>query len=250
MRQRPPDARQSESGPRHPLGLALALMGAACGLAWLLAGCASTKAAPPQRYSGFLEDYSILSPSEGSDGAALRYVKPGAKLGLFEQLLIDPVVVYYGVGTGLHDIPKQDLETLANHLYSALVRQLGADYPLVQRPGPDVLRIQVALTEAEPSDVAMNAVSSALPVRPISDLKQLTTGTQAFVGTAGIEAKILDAASGQLLAAAVDRRQGGKRPEDAQGGWGDVLAAFDFWASQLRRVLAEAREQERGAGAP
>jgi hypothetical protein len=250
MQQRPPDAKRLESGPRHPLGWAAALMGAACGLAWLMAGCASTEPAPPQRYSGFLEDYSILSPRQGSDGAALRFVKPGAKLGRYEQLLIDPVVVYYGVGTGLHDVPEQDLETLANHLYSALVRHLGADYPLVQRPGPDVLRVQVALTEAEPSDVVLNAMSSALPIRPVSDLKQLTTGTQAFVGTAGIEARIVDALSGELLAAAVDRRQGGKRLEDAQGGWGDVLAAFDFWATELRHVLAEARERDRGAGSP
>jgi hypothetical protein len=247
MQQRPPDAKRLEAGPKHPLRRGAALMGAACGLAWLLAGCASTESAPPQRYSGFLEDYSILSPRQGSDGAALRFVKPGARLGRFERLLIDRVVVYYGVGTGLHDVPKQDLETLANHLYSALVRHLGADYPLAERPGPDVLRIQVALTEAEPSDVVINAMSSALPVRPLSDLKQAATGTQAFVGTAGIEAKIVDAASGELLAAAVDRRQGGKRLEDAQGGWGDVLAAFDFWATELRRVLAEAREQERGA---
>jgi hypothetical protein len=250
MRQRPPDAKQLESGPKHPLGLALALMGAACALAWLLAGCASTKPAPPQRYSGFLEDYSILTPREGSDGAALRFVKPGVRFGQFEQLIIDPVIVYYGVGTGLHDIPKQDLETLANHLYSALVSQLGADYPLVQRPGPDVLRIQVALTEVEPSDVVLNAMSSAMPVRPVSEVKELTTGTQAFVGSAGIEAKIVDSASGQLLAAAVDRRQGGKRLEDAQGGWGDVLAAFDYWARQLRSALAEARAREAGSGAP
>ena len=253
MRQRPPDAKptkQLEAGPRHPLGCAAALMGVACGLAWLMAGCASTASAPPQRYSGFLEDYSILSPRQGSDGAALRFVKPGARLGGYEQLLIDPVVVYYGVGTGLHDVPEQDLETLANHLYSALVSHLGADYPLVQRPGPDVLRVQVALTEAEPSDVVMNAMSSALPIRPVSDLKQLTTGTQAFVGTAGIEARIVDALSGELLAAAVDRRQGGKRLEDAQGGWADVLAAFDFWATELRRVLAEARERDAGAGSP
>jgi hypothetical protein len=229
---------------------AAALMGAACGLAWLLVGCASTEPAAPQRYSGFLKDYSILSPRQGSDGAALRFVKPGAKLGGYEQLLIDPVVVYYGVGTGLHDVPGQDLETLANHLYSALVRHLGADYPLVQRPGPDVLRVQVALTEAEPSDVVLNAMSSALPIRPLSNLKHLATGTQTFVGTAGIEARIVDAASGELLAAAVDRRQGGKRLEDAQGGWGDVLAAFDFWATELRHVLAEARERDRGASSP
>ena len=262
MRRRNLDGNRFGSGAGRPLGRTTVLALAACGFTpWLLLGCASTDPAPPQRYSGFLADYSILSPREGSDGAALRYVKPGAalslqkhhhraELGRYEQLLIDPVVVYYGVGTGLHDVPAEDLETLANHLYSALVQQLGADYPLVRHPGPGVLRIQAALTEAQPSDVVLNAVSSALPVRPLSGLTQLATGTRAFVGSAGVEAKIVDAASGELLVAAVDRRQGGKRLEDAQGGWSDVLAAFDYWATQLRSTLAEAREQARGAAAP
>lgn len=251
MRRRHLDAKRCEPGPRQPLSCASGLALAACGFAvWLLLGCAGSAPAPPQRYSGFLEDYSILSPRQGSDGAALRYVKPGAQLGRYEQLLIDPVIVYYGVGTGLHDVPEEDLQTLANHLDSALVSQLGADDPLVQSPGPDALRIQVALVEAEPSNVMLNAVSPALPIRPLSELKQLATGTQAFVDSAGVEARIVDAVSGELLGAAVDRRQGGKRLEDAQGGWSDVLAAFDFWAAELRRALAEAREQERGAGSP
>jgi len=216
-------------------------------LALLALACASTAPAPPQHFSGFLSDYSILEPRASSDGTAWLYRNPDARLGLYTKVLVDPVVVYYGVGSPLHDLAPEDLETLANHLYAAFVRHLEADYPIVQRPGPGVLRVQAALTEAQPSDVVLNALSTAMPIRPISELSQLATGTQAFVGSAGIEARILDADSGALLIAAVDRRQGVKRLEGDDTGWNDVLAAFDYWADALARALAEARAEERGA---
>jgi len=221
-----------------------------CGLVHLLAACATTEPAPPAGYSGFLHDYSILEPGKGSDDAALSYVKPGARIGDYEKVLVDPVVVYYGVGTDLHDIPHEDLETLANHLWAALVTHLEDNYTMVQQPGRGVLRVQVALTEVRSSDVAMNTVSSAIPIRPISDLKWLATGTQAFVGSAGIEARIVDARSDELLVAVVDRRQGGKRLEGVDNAWSDVLGAFDYWAQGLDESLAEARAADRGTGTP
>lgn len=227
----------------------LAAGAVACGALSWLAACATTEPAPPVGYSGFLEDYSILEPGRGSNDAALSYVKPGARLGRYEKVLVDPVIVYYGVGTDLHDIPDEDLQTLANHLWSALVTHLEDDYTLVERPGSGVLRVQVALTQVRTSDVAMNTISSAMPIRPVSDLKWLATGTQAFVGSAGIEARIVDAESDELLVAVVDRRQGGKRLEGVDSEWSDVLGAFDYWAQQLELALAEARAKDRTGGA-
>jgi hypothetical protein len=244
MRWRKRSSREAESGARRRWRNHLIAGAAACGALWLLAACATTEPAPPIGYSGFLDDYSILEPGKESDDAALSYVKPGARLGLYEKVLVDPVIVYYGVGTDLHDIPAQDLETLANHLWAALVTHLEDDYTLVERPGKGVLRVQVALTEVQTSDVAMNTISSAVPVRPVSDIKWLATGTQAFVGSAGIEARIVDAKSEELLAAVVDRRQGGKRLEGVDSEWSDVLGAFDYWAQQLKISLAEARARD------
>jgi len=209
----------------------------------LLCACASTAPAPPVVYSGFLRDYSILTPGEGPDQVALRYVNPDANLGRYTKVMIDPVVVYHGVGSGMHDIPEKDLVTLANHLYAALVMHLENDYPIVQRPGRDVLRVQVALTEAKGSDVVMNTISSAMPIRPVSGLTELATGTQAFVGSAGIEARIVDAESDALLVAVVDRRQGGKQLAETSGTWNDVLAAFEYWADRLQSTLAAARAE-------
>jgi hypothetical protein len=130
------------------------------------------------------------------------------------------------------------------------VTHLEDDYTMVQQPGRGVLRVQVALTEVQSSDVAMNTISSAIPIRPVSDLKWLATGTQAFVGSAGIEARIVDARSDELLVAVVDRRQGGKRLEGVDDAWSDVLGAFDYWAQGLDESLAQARAADRGTGAP
>jgi hypothetical protein len=168
-------------------------------------------------------------------------VNPDANLGSYTKVMIDPVVVYFGVGSQMHDVPEEDLETLANHLYSAMVMHLENDYPIVRLPGPDVLRVQVALTDAKGSDVVMNTISSAMPIRPISDLTELATGTQAFVGSAGIEARIVDSKSDELLVAVVDRRQGGKQLDEASETWNDVLAVFEYWADRLQRTLAAER---------
>ena len=158
--------------------------------------------------------------------------------------MIDPVRVWYGVGTDLHAIPEEDLQTLADHLYAALVNTMKADYPIVSKPEPDVLRIQVLLTEAKGSDVALDTISTLLPIRPISGLTELATDAQAFVGSAGIEAKFQDGADDRLLAAVVDRRAGGKRLDGVTDTWSDALAAFDFWASELKCTLDEARANE------
>ena len=211
--------------------------------ALLLQACAATAPAPPQTYSGFLDDYSILEPGESGDDAALRYMAPDARLGSYDALWID-VTLWYGVGTRLHDIPPDDLQTLANHLYSAMVSELSQDYPLVRRRGPGVLRVELALTEVRGSDVVPNTISALMPIRPISGLAKVTTGTSAFVGSAGIEAKLLDSESGRLLAAVVDRREGAKSLDGVDDTWHDVLAAFEFWAKGLREVLAELRSAE------
>jgi hypothetical protein len=203
--------------------------------------CAKTAPAPPQTYSGFLEDYSMLEPGEGDD-AALVWVAPDADLGRYDKLWID-VTVWYGVGTGLHDIPAEDLQTLANHLYSAMVAELQQDYPLVRKPGERVLRVQIALTEAQGSDVVPNTISALMPIRPLSRLTKVATGTSAFVGSAGIEAKIVDSRSERLLAAVVDRREGTKSLDGIDDTWSDVLAAFEFWARGLREALAELRAE-------
>ena len=80
----------------------------------------------------------------------------------------------------------------------------------------------------------------------IASLGQLAADTQIFVGTAGIEAEILDSVTGERLAAAVDERAGSKALKGSTSTWSDVKDAFDYWAERLKVRLAELRGGDPG----
>jgi hypothetical protein len=103
----------------------------------------------------------------------------------------------------------------------------------------------MALTDAEQSNPGLDTVSTVMPMGlAASTLTGVVTGKPSFVGEAQAEGRVLDGGSGELLAAAVDRRVGGKSIEGSVDSWGDVDAALQHWAQQLRYRLCT----QRGAG--
>ncbi|HEX6113162.1 MAG TPA: DUF3313 family protein [Geminicoccaceae bacterium] len=74
--------------------------------------------------------------------------------------------------------------------------------------------------------------------------KGLATGKPGFVGEASVELRATDGQTGELVAAGVDRRVGGKSVSGAPtDSWDDVREAYRYWAKQLRYRLCT----ERGA---
>ena len=59
------------------------------------------------------------------------------------------------------------------------------------------------------------------------------------VGRASIEIELVDSLSGQRLAAAIDRREGGTKVAGSK--WGDVEEAFEYWAAKLMLFLNKQR---------
>ncbi len=212
----------------------------------LLAGCAATKQARDVEQTGFLGGiYPQLR--EGKEGEALLVYKPHifskAKFAQYTKMLLDPVTVWRGEESRKGGVSQEELQALADHFYSLLYLTFKEDYEMVQKPSPNTLRIQVALTKVEESMVVMDVVSTVVPqARALSTLKGLATGKPAFVGEASVEAKISDAQTGKVLAAVVDRRVGGKKLEaEAFDTWGDVNEILEYWAKQARFRLCEAR---------
>jgi hypothetical protein len=52
------------------------------------------------------------------------------------------------------------------------------------------------------------------------------------VGRASMEIELVDSLSGVRLAAAIDRREGGKKV--VSGKWSAIEEAFNYWAQKLR----------------
>ncbi|UCE64249.1 MAG: DUF3313 domain-containing protein [Nitrospirota bacterium] len=211
-----------------------------------LAGCAATKQARDVDQTGFLGDiYPKLR--EGKEGEALLVYKPErintARFAKYSKILLDPVTVWRGEESRKSGAPQQDVQVVADHFFSLLYLTFNQDYEMVQKPSPNTLRIQVAITKLEESMVVLDVVSTVVPqARALSTLKGLATGKPAFVGEASVEAKLSDAQTGKVLAAVVDRRVGNKNLEaESFDTWGDVNEILEYWAKQARFRLCEAR---------
>jgi Protein of unknown function (DUF3313) len=204
----------------------------ALGLA--VSGCATTSRARSVAPSGFLgADYALLKPG-GPQQAQLVYLRPGTDWAAYRNILLDPVTIWKGRESTGQGISAEDEQILVDYFYSVIRGALEKEgFALVSSPQANTLRVKVAISKAEESNVALDIVSTVMPaLHALSGLDKLATGKPAFVGEAQVEVKVTDALTGQLLAAGVDHRVGGKTLDaSTMTSWGDVEAMMRLWAN-------------------
>ncbi len=232
---------------RNAMGLLTILL---AGL--LLAGCSQTVAPSPdivQRATGetpapppptgFLgNDYSLLTPpAEGTDQKAmLRYVNPNANWSSYNKVMIAPVTYWANDDSKLS---AADQQALCDYMYTVLQKDLGKTFVIVNEPGPGVIKVSAALTDATSAVPVLRSISVVVPqARAVSLIKMVATGTYAFVGSAQGAVKLNDSVTGQLLAAAVDKRVGGTAVTNVTvWQWGDAEHAMDYWGNLIDQRL-------------
>ena len=202
--------------PVHRLGV----LGVFASLLALLAGCEPSEQTPAVGSSGFLGDYSQLQPGR-ADQAQLIYINSEADFSPYENVIVDPVVLWEGAGSDLSDVSPDELQSLARDLETAMRKQLGLEFQVIERPEPGTLRIRIAIVEAKRSSAS---------------------SSPAFVGSVGIELEVLDANSGERLVAAADSRGDTAAPPGSSRAGTDVRAAFDDWAGRARDRLSAFRQ--------
>jgi Protein of unknown function (DUF3313) len=215
-------------------------------------GCAATQEAKSVEKSGFLGDYSLLKEGERSTvsggtaetQALLIYKNPAAEWRKYKRIQLDPVTIWMSQkDSQLKDVSVEDRQRLATLLWSKLDEQLRKDYEMTGQAGPDVMRIQVAITEAGESSAVLDTITSVIPqTRMLSGMKSLATGVSAFTGSASVEFKLTDTETGTILAEAVDRRGGTKSLRGVTNSWNDVEEAYRYWAEKLRYRLCQERK--------
>ncbi len=216
---------------------ARAAMAGLC-LAALLASCTTTQQGPVMSTAtcGFLgSECSRLVRGAGEQFQA-RYVNPEANWTQYSKIWIDPVTFW---GSDTTKVSASDQQTLTDFFYQVLREQFGKRFQMVDGVAPGVMRIQVAITDAEAATPGLRTISMMVPqARTLNTLKYVATGTYAFIGGAQAEAKLIDAATGQVLFAALDRRVGGgSLKAAAQWEWGDAENAMTAWAERASNGL-------------
>jgi hypothetical protein len=212
--------------------------------ALLASACSTTTALRPkatQQASGFLGDaYAKLQP--GAEGqAALRYVNEDVNWRQYSSILVDPVQFWAGSDSTL---PVDVQQMLSTYLYNSLKLNLEKQgFTLADLPAPGVIRAQFAICDVTKATPVLRTVSLAVPqARLLNQAQQLLTGSYAFAGSVEVALKATDARTGELLAAAIDRRGGGGGLQQATvWQWGDAEAAIDVWTQRATQRLAELR---------
>jgi hypothetical protein len=132
---------------------------------------------------------------------------------------------------------------LTDTLYTALHEKLGEYFELTDHPGPNTIRIRVAITQGKGAKAVMRGLTSIHPgTLLLGAAVGLSLDTANSVGTATMEAELLDAATNERLAAVVDQRAGTKvffliAPKRTFTKWGDVKAIDDYWAKRAVIVM-------------
>jgi Protein of unknown function (DUF3313) len=192
-----------------------------------LCACAGHKTERAQRIEvyGYLGDYTMFQ--KGTPGRALYvYRKPDVDFSDYEKVLLDPVIFYWKHTNRLEEVPE-DAQILTDKLQQLLHKELSEYYQMVATPGKNTMRMTVALTDVKKTGTSFGANYLALASKKLSET---ALDTPALVGEATVEIKITDAASGEMIAAVVDRRLGSGNTEKPVSSWDDVYNVFDYWA--------------------
>jgi len=227
-----------------------------------MSSCSSFKTMENYKYSGFLSDYKKLKPSK-IDSSAEIWEKPGFSLKNYNKIILDRILIWYSGDADYKGIDPDKLKILTDYFHDTIEKNLGDAYPLTDKPGPDVLRIRVAITELVPTKPLISVIVLVTPYVTIADILSSTAskggiGSSPYVGDAAIECEFMDSVTSEQLLAFVDRKIGKKYNLDIKDGpvnavetaatsyaysyttWEYTKKAFDFWAQTLRKRLDEA----------
>jgi hypothetical protein len=206
---------------------------------------------------GFLSDYAKLEP-EGGGSEAFVYRNPQG-IAKYDKLMIDRIKIYLKEDAKSKEIDPAELKELADYLHQAIRKAVEPSYPVVREPGPDVLRLRIAVTDLVPNKPEASVATLVVPFVWVGEagagVAKGKTGSTPFVGEVTIEAEALDSTTSEQIGAYIETRIGKKyhvKLDDGvtnavQTGVGDYLKAcstwsytrqaMDDWAQQLRSRL-------------
>jgi hypothetical protein len=231
-----------------------ALCTAVLGLLVLAAGCTRTpepeasagagaKRIPAgQQFAGFLKDYANLKPSPRLEGEALTFGRADAQKTLrsYLAIMVDPVETYLASDADEAKLPEKSRQAATRYFQWALTKAVSDAYPIVDEPGPLVLRLRAALIGV---DVGGEVAAADRPANPDEAIENAVN-----IGKVGIEIELLDSETGEQIAAMVDRTTLGAGAEVASTNISQheksmaAREAFDEWASRVREFLDSEHE--------
>ncbi|MDH0647954.1 DUF3313 domain-containing protein [Pseudomonas sp. GD03858] len=209
-------------------------------LAWLftsmlgLSACSADKLPP----TGYLTDYSVLSPHQGpSSGTLLSWVDPKLPRGRYIQVYVAPSR-FYPAPTPSKRIPQDTLDQITRYYDAALTQELGKVMTVVDTPGPNTLVVRPAITQVSANTQGLHFYEW-LPITLVAAGVSSAVGVRDRDSRIATELSFEAGTSGRVIAEAMLAGTGTPLENDRQVMTADnVKAVLDGWASDLRLLYA------------
>ena len=201
---------------------------------------------------GFLSDYSKISKTKNPDGS-YEYKNTAVDYAKYDKLLVDRIKIFFKDDSEYKGIDPDELKVLTDYFYEAINKEVGDAYPMVKEPGPDVLRLRVAVTDLVPNKPEASVATLVVPFLWVADagtgVAKGDTGSTVFTGEATVEVEALDSESSEQLVAFIETETGKKYNwakgvtkgvtgyMNAYSKWNYTKTAMDDWAHLLRERL-------------
>lgn len=150
--------------------------------------------------SGFLPDYSLLKPAKGPEGTRIyRYTKFDFDPLAYSAVIIEPVIINQAHAD--EKLTPQVIDQTRIALDASIRDRIGqSNLKMVHEPGPDVLRVSVAISGAELDSEGFKP-RNILPISAVLKVASMAAGKEEKTPVLLVESKITDSQSGNLLRA-------------------------------------------------
>ncbi|MRJ23575.1 DUF3313 domain-containing protein [Pseudomonas haemolytica] len=197
-----------------------------------LSAC-SSNTVEPERYTGFLHDYSLLKEQQSPSGeTVLSWVSPALKRGRYKQVYLAPSQFYPAVEPSAR-IPQSTLSHVTGYYDLVLRSELGKVVYLAAKPGPDILTVRPAITRIATSTQGLR-LYEWLPITLVAAGVSTATGIRDQDSEIATELSLEDGSTGDVVAAMVRKGTGIPLDNDKQVMAADnVKEVLDGWARDL-----------------
>jgi Protein of unknown function (DUF3313) len=197
------------------------------------------KLAPGAENAGFLSSYAELKPNPEFENT-LSFVKQDETKNIHKYLavIVEPVQVYLSTNADTSKMPDRGRTALAAYFQHAITQAVNDAFPVVQEPGPLVLRLRSAIIGVDVgAEIPADQKGDADAIERLVDISKV-----------GVEMELVDSVTGAQIAAVVDHQTlgSGATVGSATFSHDEKFAAakeaFDGWAHRLREFLDSAEE--------
>ena len=199
------------------------------------------------KYRGFLGNYDnfkIINPETNAE----VWIKPPHQdfslLKDYKAIVFSPVEVWLHSDSAYQGMDPNELKHITDYFLGKLQENLGKNFEIVEKPGPNVMHMRLAITGVQKVK-PRKEVYDFIPVKFIWDagnaVYRKKTGKHLDVYEASVEVEILDSQSGQRLIAAVDRHGFEATTEKGEDTWAPLEKVLDYWANIINKRLVKAR---------